>query len=44
MMMALAMLNEEHGLQRKTFLLTPSDQAHRRQWSVAELPSGAAPC
>ena len=22
----------------------PNTQAHRRQWSVAELPSGAAPC
>jgi len=22
----------------------PNDQAHRRQWSAAELPSGAAPC
>jgi len=21
-----------------------NDQAHRRQWSAAELPSGAAPC
>ncbi|MCA2507282.1 MAG: hypothetical protein IM550_18975 [Microcystis sp. M54BS1] len=21
-----------------------NDKAHRRQWSVAELPSGAAPC
>jgi hypothetical protein len=24
--------------------LRPNAQAHRRQWSVAELPSGAAPC
>jgi len=25
-------------------VIWPNDQAHRRQWSVAELPSGAAPC
>lgn len=24
--------------------LPSNDQAHRRQWSAAELPSGAAPC
>jgi hypothetical protein len=25
-------------------ILSPNDQAHLRQWSAAELPSGAAPC
>jgi hypothetical protein len=28
----------------KGLRLPPNDQAHRRQWSAAELPSGAAPC
>ena len=26
------------------WLHVPIDQAHRRQWSAAEFPSGAAPC